>query len=69
MTPQDLKAWRDAMGFTSQRMAAEALGVNVATIENMERGVRRDGKPSPIDLRTALACAALFHRLNPWGAG
>ena len=38
--------------------AAKALGVTNDTIVNMKR--------KGTDLRTALACRALFHRLQPW---
>ncbi len=66
MTPDDFKAWRKAMGI-SQDGAAEVLQLSKATIQNYERGVRLDGKPAPIPHTTALACAALFHRIAPWG--
>lgn len=47
------------MGY-SQRAAAEALGVRLATYQEWERGARfADGRPVQIDRRTALACAAL----------
>jgi hypothetical protein len=67
MTPQDFKDWMSAMGFKSLAQAAEALGVSVETVANWVNGKRRDGKPAPIDERTALACSALYHRLKPWG--
>lgn len=66
MTPEDFKDWRKAMGL-SQDGAADALQLSNATIQNYERGVRLDGKPAPIPFTTALACAALYHRLGPWG--
>lgn len=67
MTADDFKGWRAAMGL-SQRAAAEALGVSRPTIENYERGVRlTDGQPVTIPRTVALACAALYHRLEPWG--
>lgn len=67
MTSDDFKAWRKEMGF-SQAKASDALGLSKPTIENYERGVRRDtGAPVEIPLSVALACAALFHRLEPWG--
>ncbi|MFP5513331.1 MAG: XRE family transcriptional regulator [Alphaproteobacteria bacterium] len=68
MTPNDLREWMAAMGFKSQAKAAEALGVSAETFGNWLAGKRRDGKPAAIDERTALACAALYHRLEPWGA-
>ena len=59
MTPDDLRAWRQAMGL-SQRAAAAALGVSSVAVERWERDIIR------IDLRTALACAALHAGLAPW---
>jgi transcriptional regulator with XRE-family HTH domain len=68
MTPNDFKAWRDVMGFT-QAQAAEALGLSKPTIENYERGKRKeDGRPVIIPLTVALSCTALYHKLKPWGA-
>jgi transcriptional regulator with XRE-family HTH domain len=46
----------------SQRAAAAALGVSSRIVERWECGVNR------IDLRTALACAALHAGLAPWGS-
>ena len=66
MTPDDFKAWREAMRLT-QDGAATALGLSNATIQNYERGRRLDGKPAPIPRTTALACGAQFHRIAPWG--
>lgn len=67
MTPDDFKAWRKAMGL-SQRAAAEALGMSRPAIENYERGHRiGDNRKVEIPRTVALACAALFHRLEPWG--
>jgi DNA-binding XRE family transcriptional regulator len=65
MTADDFKSWRKTMGL-SQDGAATALGLSNATIQNYERGIRLDGKPAPIPRTTALACAALFHRIEPW---
>ena len=66
MTPDDFKAWREAMGF-NQSEAAAALGVSTGTVVNYEAGKRReDGRPVRIPLSIALACSALFHRLKPW---
>lgn len=59
MTPNDLRAWQAHMGM-SQRAAAEALGITHATYSAMVLG------KSGIDLRTALACAALAAGLRPW---
>lgn len=69
MSPDDFKRWRDAMGFTMAE-AAEALGISRGSIENYERGTRReDDRPVAIPKNVALACAALFHRLKPWPEG
>ena len=66
MTPEHFKAWRDQMGFTQQE-AATALGFSRPTIENYERGVRRDdGKPVEIPLTVAYACAALVAGIEAW---
>lgn len=62
MTPDDLRAWQAHMGL-SQRAAAEALGITQANYSAMVLG------KSGIDLRTALACAALAAGLRPWGEG
>ena len=59
MTPDDLRAWQAHMGLT-QRAAAEALGITHAAYSSMVLG------KSGIDLRTALACAALAAGLGPW---
>jgi DNA-binding XRE family transcriptional regulator len=66
MTPETLKMWRtETMGLT-QPQAAAALGVAPVTYQEWERGERfATGKPVKIDLRTALACAALAHGLKP----
>lgn len=67
MTPEDFKAWRSVMGL-SQAKAAEVLGVSKPTIENYERGTRReDDRPVVIPLAIALACAAIYHKIGPWG--
>lgn len=69
MTSDDFKAWRRQMDL-SQAGAAEALGVSKPTIENYERGTRReDDRPVVIPHTVALACSALYHRLQPWPAG
>ena len=60
MTPADLRAWQAHMTL-SQRAAAKALGITHATYSAMVLG------KSGIDLRTALACAALAAGLRPWG--
>lgn len=66
MTPADLSAWRSQMAYT-QRQAATALGVTLATYQRLERGAEwTDGTPVQIDRRTALACAALAAGLSEW---
>lgn len=66
MTPEDFKLWRRMMAL-SQTEAAEALGLSKGSIENYERGTRReDDRPVEIPKTVALACAALYHRLRPW---
>lgn len=67
MTNDDFKAWRAVMGY-SQVEAAKALDVSKSTVELYERGTRRDNnEPVIIPLTVSLACAALYHRIKPWG--
>ena len=48
MTPDDFKAWRKSMDW-SQGEAADALGISRGSVENYERGSRReDGRPVEI---------------------
>lgn len=66
MTPADLAAWRAHMAYT-QRQAAAALGITLATYQRLERGAEwADGAAVTIDRRTALACAALAAGLAEW---
>lgn len=66
MTPADLAAWRAHLGY-SQRAAAAALGVTLATYQRLERGADwADGAVVTIDRRTELACAALAAGLDEW---
>ena len=68
MTPADLSAWRTHMGYT-QRKAADALSITLATYQRMERGADWEtGSAVKIDRRTALACAALAAGLEEWPA-
>jgi hypothetical protein len=72
MTPNDLKAWMKAMGIRSRAEAARQLGYSAETVNNWLNGYRRtkDGKaPAPIPPQVAYVCAALYHRLKPWGPG
>lgn len=67
MTPADLGAWRADLSL-SQRAAAAALGITLATYQKMERGAAWDtGRAIAIDRRTALACAAIRAGLVPEG--
>lgn len=66
MTPDDLRAWQAAMGYTYDTAAA-ALGVNRSTYADWLAGQSRTtGKPITIDRRTALACAAIAAGLEEW---
>lgn len=66
MTPDDLRAWQAAMGYTYDTAAA-ALGVNRSTYADWLAGQSRTtGKPITIDRRTALACAAIAAGLGEW---
>lgn len=71
MTPEDLRAWRAAMGFRSQAQAAEALGYSVARYKDFERGKSANGEKviETLPRTLALACSALYHRLEPWSGG
>lgn len=53
-----LAAMKDAGLARSDAAAARLLGVSANTVLEM--------KTRGADLRTALACRALFHRLEPW---
>jgi transcriptional regulator with XRE-family HTH domain len=69
MTGQELRVWRKTMGWTQQQ-AGDALGIGSKTIENYEAGERRvkgEMVPHEIPRYIALACAALFHRIEPVG--
>lgn len=66
MNSRDFKNWREAMGFT-QGQAAQALDISKPTVENYERGKRReDDRSVVIPLAVSLACSALYHRNQPW---
>lgn len=60
MTAEDLRAWQAHMGY-NYAQACEALGVSSSTYANMLGGKAK------LDLRTALACAALAAGVKPWG--
>lgn len=61
MTPEQLKSWRKALGL-SQQSASEALGIGRRTVQDYEKGVYQ------IPRTVALACAALYHRINEYSA-
>ena len=61
MTPADLRAWQTAMGYTYET-AAQALGMSRSGYAKLVLG------QAAIDLRTALACAAIAAGLQPWSA-
>ena len=61
MTPDDLRAWQKAMGYTYET-AAEALGLSRSGFAKLLAGDHH------IDKRTALACAALSKGLKAWPA-
>lgn len=68
MKPHDLIAWQETMEYT-QEQAAEALGIGLSAYKDWRNGKSRTtGKPVKIELRTALACAALAAGLKPWTA-
>ena len=58
MTANEFCEWLRAMRISGAE-AARLLNVNVNTITRY----KRDGAPHAI----GLACAAIFHRLKPWG--
>jgi DNA-binding XRE family transcriptional regulator len=67
MTADEFKVWRKMMRL-SQVAAAQALGLSKTSIELYERGSRRDDqRPVHIPRTVALACAAVFAGLAPWG--
>lgn len=53
-----LASMKDAGLARSDAAAAKLLGVSANTVVTMKR--------NGADVRTALACRALFHRLEPW---
>lgn len=67
MTPTQFKAWRKRMGW-SQQEAADHLGISKISVQNYERGRRAAPDPRPVEIPmpVALACSALYHRLEPW---
>ena len=61
MSPADFRAWRKSLEL-SQQAAADSLGIGRRTVQDYEAGAY------PVPRHIALACAALFHRLEPWSA-
>ncbi|MER2249674.1 helix-turn-helix transcriptional regulator [Methylorubrum podarium] len=56
MSPDDFKAWRLRLGF-SQQEAADRLGISRGSVENYERGHRReDRRPVEIPLTVEHSC-------------
>ena len=67
MTPDDLRAWQQAMGYTYDT-AAQALGVSRSSYADWIAGrSRTTGKPIQISRLVALACAALAAGVPPIG--
>lgn len=63
MSPDDFKTWRKAIDFSKDEAAA-ALGVSKDTIEEYDAGNRFDDDEIP--KAVALACTALYYRLDQW---
>lgn len=62
----DLRAWQARMGYTYDT-AAKALGISRSSYSAMLAvNVENAKNKSSIDLRTALACAALERGLTPF---
>lgn len=60
-----LARWRERMQW-SQRKAADALGLTLATYQAQELGQSwTTGKPVKVKRAVLLACAALEHGLEP----
>lgn len=49
MTPADLKAWRERMGWSQERMA-KALDVHPMTVSKWERGTQEPEHPAMLVL-------------------
>ena len=68
MTPDDFRAWHNAMGYTYDTGSA-ALGVSRGAYADWLAGTSRTtGKPIRIKRTAALACAALAAGLGEWGS-
>jgi hypothetical protein len=66
MTSDEFCEWLSATGLSGNQAAA-ALGIHHETVGNYRRGRRGDGTPVEVPRTVALACAALYHRIKPWG--
>ena len=63
--PDALRAWQRRMGFTYDTASA-ALGISRSSYTAMLAvDVKNPRNKSKIDLRTALACAAIEHGIKP----
>ncbi len=66
MTPADLRAWQQAMGYTYDS-AAQALGVSRSSYADWLAGrSRTTGKPITLPPLLGYACAALAEGLPEW---
>ena len=66
MTPDDLRAWQNAIGLTAPKAAA-ALGVSYATYRDWLAGTSRTtGKHITLPPLLGLACAALAAGMTGW---
>lgn len=57
MTPQSMRSWLAAMKISAAE-GARLLGIHANTMTKY----KNEGAPQHV----ALACAALYHRLDPW---
>ena len=66
MTSDQLKQWQSHMQYT-QKQAASALGMSLATYCDLRRGIyRNSGKPVVISRTVELACVAIFTGYTTW---
>jgi len=63
MTPAAFISWLALMKETGLARSDAAAGRLLGVAANSIVGMKKRGT----DRRTALACRALFHRLEPWG--
>lgn len=66
MTAQQFRSWLASMKLAglarSDAECGRLLGISPTSVGAM----KRDGAIGPAAKRTALACRALYHRLEPW---